>query len=170
MAAGLGKRMRSETPKHLHPLLGRRLVDWLIETALALRAEPLVVVTSPQTDDAIAHAAVAAARTALAGFDGDVLVLSGDSPLLTPDLLQRLVDAHRESEAAATLLTFEPVRTLPYGRVVRDGDGNVRAIVEDGDANEQERSIRELNSSTYVFVARELWGALDELTPDNAQG
>ena len=185
MAAGLGKRMRSETPKHLHPLLGRRLVDWVIETALALGAKPLVVVTSPQTEDTIAHVgvtvavqpeargtgdAIAAARTALAGFDGDVLVLSGDSPLLTPDLLQRLVDAHRESEAAATVLTFEPVRTLPYGRVVRDGDGNVRAIVEDGDANEQERSIRELNSSTYVFVASELWGALDELTPDNAQG
>jgi bifunctional UDP-N-acetylglucosamine pyrophosphorylase/glucosamine-1-phosphate N-acetyltransferase len=185
MAAGLGTRMRSETPKHLHPLLGRRLVDWVIETALALSVEPLVVVTSPQTEDAIGHAgvtvavqpeargtgdAVAAARTALAGFDGDVLVLSGDSPLLTPDLLQRLVDEHRESEAAATLLTFEPVRPLPYGRVVRDGDGNVRAIVEEGDANEQERTIRELNASTYVFDAGELWGALDELTPDNAQG
>jgi bifunctional UDP-N-acetylglucosamine pyrophosphorylase/glucosamine-1-phosphate N-acetyltransferase len=185
MAAGLGTRMRSEAPKHLHPLLGRRLVDWVIETALALRAEPLVVVTSPQTEDTIGHVgvtvavqpeargtgdAIAAARTALAGFDGDVLVLSGDAPLLTSELLQRLVDAHRESEAAATVLTFEPVRPLPYGRVVRDEDGNVRAIVEDGDANEQERTIRELNSSTYVFVASELWGALDELTPDNAQG
>src|SRR5207237_9475812 len=98
------------------------------------------------------------------------LCLSVHWPLLALHLLPRLVDAHREREAAATVLTFEPVRPLPYGRVVRDGDGNVRAIVEEEDANEQERTIRELNSSTYVFDAGELWGALDELTPDNAQG
>jgi bifunctional UDP-N-acetylglucosamine pyrophosphorylase / glucosamine-1-phosphate N-acetyltransferase len=185
MAAGLGTRMRSETPKHLHPLLGRRLVDWVIDTAVALRAEPLVVVTSAEAEEAIADAgvtvavqpeargtgdAVATARTALAGFAGDVLVLSGDSPLLTPELLERLVGAHRESGAAATVLTFEPARPLPYGRIVRDGKGNVRAIVEEGDANEQERAIRELNGSTYVFDVSELWAALDELTPDNAQG
>jgi bifunctional UDP-N-acetylglucosamine pyrophosphorylase/glucosamine-1-phosphate N-acetyltransferase len=185
MAGGLGTRMRSETPKHLHPLLGRRVVDWVIEAALALRAKPLVVVTSPETKDAIGGAgiirviqpealgtgdAVAAAREELAGFEGDVLVLSGDSPLLTPELLEGLLEAHRESGAAATVLTFEPVQPLPYGRIVRDGQGKVRAIVEEADATEEERKIRELNSSTYVFDAGELWRALDELKPDNAQG
>jgi len=177
--------MRSETPKHLHPLLGKRLVDWVIDAVRALGPEPLVVVTSPETQDAIAGDgitvavqpeargtgdAIAAARGALDGFEGDVLVLSGDSPLLTPELLEGLIAKHRESRAAATVLTFEPVRPLPYGRILRDDEGNVRAIVEEGDATEQERAIRELNSSTYVFDARELWGALDALKPDNVQG
>jgi bifunctional UDP-N-acetylglucosamine pyrophosphorylase/glucosamine-1-phosphate N-acetyltransferase len=184
MAAGLGTRMRSETPKHLHPLLGKRLVDWVLDAVGAARPEPLVVVTSPETKDALAGEgvtiavqpeargtgdAVAAARSALDGFDGDVLVLSGDAPLLTPELLEGLVATHRESRAAATVLTFEPTRPLPYGRIVRDGEGNVAAIVEEGDATEAERAIRELNSSTYVFDAAELWGVLDELKPDNAQ-
>ena len=185
MAGGLGTRMRSETPKHLHPLLGRRLIDWVVDAARALRPQPLVVVASLDTAEVIAGAgitvavqpeargtgdAVAAARAALDGFEGDVLVLSGDSPLLTPELLEGLVDAHRESAAAATVLTFEPARPLPYGHVVRDAEGNVAAIVEDGDASEEERAIRELNSSIYVFDAAELWNALDELKPDNAQG
>jgi len=185
MAAGLGTRMRSDTPKHLHQLLGKRLVDWVIDAVRPLDPGKLVVVTSPETTDALAQEsaivavqqeprgtgdAIAAARDALAGFEGDVLVLSGDAPLVTPELLQGLVDAHRKSAAAATVLTFEPGRPLPYGRIVRDADGNVRAIVEEGDATEEERAIRELNSSTYVFDAAELWGALDKLKPDNFQG
>jgi bifunctional UDP-N-acetylglucosamine pyrophosphorylase/glucosamine-1-phosphate N-acetyltransferase len=185
MAGGLGTRMHSETPKHLHPLLGRRLVDWAIDAARALDPDRLVVVTSPETEDAISGDgitvavqpkargtgdAVAAARPALAGFEGAVLVLSGDAPLLTPELLQALVNAHRESSAAATVLTFEPIRPLPYGRIVRDAEGNVRAIVEERDASAGEREIREVNSSTYVFDATELWAALDQLKPDNVQG
>jgi bifunctional UDP-N-acetylglucosamine pyrophosphorylase/glucosamine-1-phosphate N-acetyltransferase len=177
--------MRSETPKHLHPLLGKRLVDWVIDAVRPLDPVPLVVVTSPETTDALAGEgvavavqqeargtgdAVAAARDALGGFEGDVLVLSGDAPLVTPELLEGLVDTQRRNAAAATVLTFEPVRPLSYGRIVRDADGSIRAIVEEGDATEEERAIRELNSSTYVFDAAELWGALDELKPDNVQG
>ena len=146
MAAGLGTRMRSEKPKHLHQLLGKRLVDWVIDAVRPLDPGKLVVVTSPETTDALAQEsaivavqqeprgtgdAIAAAREALAGFEGDVLVLSGDAPLVTPELLQGLVDAHRKSAAAATVLTFEPGRPLPYGRIVRDADGNVRTIVEE---------------------------------------
>ena len=185
MAGGLGTRMKSETPKHLHPLLGRRVVDWVVEAAHATSADPVVVVTSPETEGAISGDgvtvavqpeargtgdAVATAREALAGFDGDVLVLSGDSPLLPPELLQALVEAHRREHAAATLLTFEPNRPLPYGRVLRDSDGTVRAIVEEDDATDDERSVRELNAATYVFDAAELWRALENLQPDNAQG
>jgi bifunctional UDP-N-acetylglucosamine pyrophosphorylase/glucosamine-1-phosphate N-acetyltransferase len=184
MAGGLGTRMRSETPKHLHPLLGRRVVDWVIDAAQALGPDRLVVVTSPETQDAIAGDgitvavqpeargtgdAVAAAHPALDGFEGDILVLSGDSPLLTPELLEDLVAAHRDGEVAATVLTFEPDRAMPYGRIVRDDDGTVEAIVEEGDATDEQRRIRELNSSTYVFSASELWAALDGLRPDNAQ-
>jgi bifunctional UDP-N-acetylglucosamine pyrophosphorylase / glucosamine-1-phosphate N-acetyltransferase len=184
MAGGLGTRMHSKTPKHLHPLLGRQVVDWVIDAARALGPDRLVVVTSPETQDAIAGDgitvalqpeargtgdAAAAAHPALEGFEGDILVLSGDSPLLTPELLERLVESHRAGEAAATVLTFEPDRPLPYGRIVRDGDGQVEAIVEERDATDEQRRIGELNSSTYVFSARELWAALNGLEPDNAQ-
>jgi bifunctional UDP-N-acetylglucosamine pyrophosphorylase/glucosamine-1-phosphate N-acetyltransferase len=185
MAAGLGTRMRSETPKHLHPLLGRRMVDWVVDAAGALGPAPLVVVTSPETEAAMSGDGVtvavqreprgtgdaaAAARSALEGFDGDVLVLSGDSPLLTRELLEALVDAHRESDASATVLTFEPEQPLPYGRIVRDGGGHLRAIIEEADASDEEREIRELNASTYVFDATDLWNAVDGLKPDNVQG
>jgi bifunctional UDP-N-acetylglucosamine pyrophosphorylase/glucosamine-1-phosphate N-acetyltransferase len=177
--------MRSETPKHLHPLLGKRLIDWVLDAVRPLDPEPLILVTSPETEDALTGEgvtvavqveargtgdAVATARGTLDGFDGDVLVLSGDAPLLTPELLESLVAKHRGSGASATVLTFEPVRPLPYGRIVRDAEGNVRGIVEEGDATKQERAIGELNSSTYVFDATELWAALDGLKPDNAQG
>jgi bifunctional UDP-N-acetylglucosamine pyrophosphorylase / glucosamine-1-phosphate N-acetyltransferase len=184
MAGGLGTRMRSETPKHLHPLLGRRMVDWVVHATRAVGPDPLVVVTAPETKDAFdadltvavqpeargTGDAVAAAREALTGFDGDVLVVSGDSPLLTPELLQALVAEHGQAGAAATVLTFEPDRPLPYGRIVRDDRGAVRAIIEERDASEAERAIRELNSSTYVFAARELSASLDRLEPDNVQG
>jgi bifunctional UDP-N-acetylglucosamine pyrophosphorylase / glucosamine-1-phosphate N-acetyltransferase len=183
MAGGLGTRMRSETPKHLHPLLGRRMVDWVVHATRAVGPDPLVVVTAPETKDAFdadltvavqpeargTGDAVAAAREALTGFDGDVLVVAGDSPLLTPELLQALVAQHRQARAVATVLTFEPDRPLPYGRIVRDDRGAVRAIVEEGDASEAERAIPELNSSTYVFAAPELWASLDRLEPDNVQ-
>jgi len=188
MAAGQGTRMRSSSPKHLHPLLGRPLVAWAVEAARSLAPSPLVVVTSPESREALAETlgggvtlavqpdprgtgdAVATARDALDGFDGDILVLSGDAPLLTPDELRGLLDTHRGEGAAVTLLTFEPLRPLPYGRVLRDEDGHVRRIVEEGDASEDERAIRELNSSTYVFGAGALWEALDRVEPDNSQG
>jgi bifunctional UDP-N-acetylglucosamine pyrophosphorylase/glucosamine-1-phosphate N-acetyltransferase len=183
MAGGLGTRMRSATPKHLHPVLGRRVVDWVLEAARGLGAEPLVVVASPDTRDLYEGAAVAvqerplgtgdavaSSRSALDGFRGAVLVLDAAAPLLTSELLQELVDAHRGEGAAVTILTFEPASPLPYGRVLRDASGAVREIVEDKDATPEQRAVRELNSSIYVFDAEALWTALDRLEPDNVQG
>jgi bifunctional UDP-N-acetylglucosamine pyrophosphorylase/glucosamine-1-phosphate N-acetyltransferase len=185
MAGGLGTRMRSETPKHLHLLLGKRIVDWVVDAVRPLAPDPLVVVTSPETQDVMSTPgitvavqqqargtgdAVAAARDALGGFEGDILVVSGDSPLITSELFEGLVGAHRASGAAATILTFEPERRLPYGRIIRTGAGAVAAIVEEGDATPAEREVRELNASTYVFAADGLWRALDNLNSDNVQG
>ncbi len=99
-----------------------------------------------------------------------MLVLSGDTPLLTAGLLGELVETHRQEGAAATVLTFVPDDVRAYGRVVRDSDGHVRAIVEAGDASEDELAIREVNSSIYVFRADRLWPVLDRLEPHNAQG
>jgi len=188
MAGGLGTRMKSGTPKHLHPLLGRRMVDWVLASAEPLGAEPVVVVCSPQTEDAMRASldggvtlavqaeargtgdAVASARGALARFEGDVLVLSGDTPMLRAELLADLVATHRREGAAATILAIEPDEPRPYGRIVRNDDGSVSGIVEELDATQEQRAIRELNSSIYVFRARDLWSAIERLDPQNAQG
>ncbi len=182
MAAGMGTRMKSEVPKHLHPLLGRRMVDWVIDSVRPLHPDPLVVVASPDHADAYDGVTVAvqerplgtgdAVRTARAVIpDGEtLLVVSGDTPLLTPDLLGGLVAEHTRSGAAATVLSFEPKDPRAYGRIVRDGDGGLRAIVEAADAGADELRIGEVNSSIYVFRPDKLWPALDRLEPANAQG
>jgi bifunctional UDP-N-acetylglucosamine pyrophosphorylase/glucosamine-1-phosphate N-acetyltransferase len=183
LAAGLGTRMRSETPKHLHPLLGRRLVDWVVEAVREVGPEPLVVVTSPGSEDAFENVqvavqaeprgtgdAAASARQALAGFQGDVLVVTGDAAAISGALLGRLLETHRAQGAAATVLSFKLEEPGAYGRIVRNADGALAAIVEAGDAGEDELALREVNSSIYVFSADKLWPALDRLRPENAQG
>jgi bifunctional UDP-N-acetylglucosamine pyrophosphorylase/glucosamine-1-phosphate N-acetyltransferase len=183
MAGGLGTRMKSSVPKHLHPLLGRRVVDWVLETARATGADPIVVVASPDTRDAYDGVvvavqdqargtgdAVASAQQALDGFGGSVLVLDAAAPLLTADLLDQLLAQHRARAAAVTILTIEPEQQLPYGRIVRTEDGSVSEIVEERDATEEQRAIRELNSSIYVFDAQALRDALGKVDARNAQG
>jgi bifunctional UDP-N-acetylglucosamine pyrophosphorylase/glucosamine-1-phosphate N-acetyltransferase len=188
MAAGLGTRMRSSLPKHLHTLLGRRLLDWVIAAGAPLEPAPFVVVCSPEArasldgtmPDGVVLAvqeeplgtghAVASARQALAGFGGDVLVLSGDTPLLTPELLSELVAAHRSEDRALTVLAFAPDSPRQYGRIVRDGSGALASIVEARDATADQLAIREVNSSIYVFDAGALWEAIEHLEPTNAQG
>jgi bifunctional UDP-N-acetylglucosamine pyrophosphorylase / glucosamine-1-phosphate N-acetyltransferase len=185
MAGGLGTRMRSEVPKHFHELLGRRMVDWVLEAGRASGADALVVVASPSSRDKFDAAdvtvavqerplgtgdAVRSAKAALVDFDGDVLVLSGDTPLLTGELLAELVTVHRDGGADATLLSTEPPDPRLYGRVVRAADGSVLRVAEGTDASEQELAIREVNTSIYVFRAAVLWPALDRLQPKNVQG
>jgi bifunctional UDP-N-acetylglucosamine pyrophosphorylase/glucosamine-1-phosphate N-acetyltransferase len=183
MAGGLGTRMRSTLPKHLHPLLGRRVIDWVIDAARDAGAERVVVVAAPDSADAYEGLevavqqqplgtgdAVASARGALEGFDGNLLVLDAAAPLLTGEHLGRLAAEHEREGAAVTILSFEASRPLPYGRIVRGNDGTVQQIVEDADASPEERAIRELNSSTYVFAAAPLWDALGGLNAHNAQG
>jgi bifunctional UDP-N-acetylglucosamine pyrophosphorylase/glucosamine-1-phosphate N-acetyltransferase len=175
--------MRSETPKHLHMLLGRRMVDWVIEAARGLNPDPLVVVTSPDQRDVYEGVAVAvqekprgtgdamaAARDALDGFDGDILVVSGDAAAITTEILGRLLETHRSEKAAATVLSFEREEPGSYGRIVRSEDGTLEAIVEATDATDEELELKEINSSIYVFAAAKLWPALERLEPKNKQG
>src|SRR5215510_9682066 len=160
MAAGLGTRMRSAVPKHLHPLLGRRMVDWVLASATDAGADPIVVVASPETAGAFEGLSVAiqeqplgtgdavrAARPLLEGASSDVLVLSGDVPLLTAELLAALLATHRREQATATVLSFEPDDPRRYGRIVRDREGRLARIVEAGDATPEELELREVNSS-----------------------
>jgi bifunctional UDP-N-acetylglucosamine pyrophosphorylase/glucosamine-1-phosphate N-acetyltransferase len=183
LAGGQGTRMRSATPKHLHTLLGRRMVDWVLEAARALDPDPLVVVSSPASRNAFEGVdvavqaeprgtgdALASARERLERFDGDVLVLSGDVPLLHGGLLSRLLETHRREDATATVLSFEPDEPRDYGRIVRDQDGSVREIVEASDASGEQLEIREVNSAIYVFDSARLWPALDKLDTRNTQG
>jgi bifunctional UDP-N-acetylglucosamine pyrophosphorylase/glucosamine-1-phosphate N-acetyltransferase len=188
MAAGLGTRMKSTRPKHLHPLLGRPLVLWAVEAVRGIDPDRLLVVCSPDARKELAAIlpadaeltiqeeprgtgdAVAAARPALDGFDGDVLVVPGDAPLFTPGVLGDLVAVHRASRPALTLLSVELARPLPYGRLVRDERGALVKIVEERDASEEELAIRELNASVYAFRADRLWPALEGLETDNVQG
>ncbi len=183
MAAGLGTRMRSAVPKHLHPVLGRRMVDWVLRAATDVGADPIVVVAAPQTSGdfegyevAVQEVprgtgdAVRAARAVLEGRAEHVLVLSGDAVLLTADTLRELLDAHLDAGAAATVLGIEYDDARHYGRLVRDGAGRLARIVEARDASEVELEIKETNSSIYVFRSEKLWPTLDRIEPHNAQG
>ena len=182
MAAGLGTRMKSATPKHLHPLLGWRLVDWVVEAVRPLGPDPLVVVVAPDAVEAFESMDVAVQEKPLGTGDSlraarervgnaeQLLVVSGDHPRLSSELLQQFVEEHRRSGVPATVLSFEPADPRAYGRIVRGSDGRLRQIVEHADADEAQRAIRELNSSIYVFEADKLWPALELIEPVNAQG
>jgi bifunctional UDP-N-acetylglucosamine pyrophosphorylase / glucosamine-1-phosphate N-acetyltransferase len=189
LAAGKGTRMKSRLPKLLHTACGRPLLGWSLSAVEPLTASPAVVVVPPDQPDLVAlvpdwattavqHTArgtgdaVLAGREALAGFDGDVLILNADHPLVEADTLRSLVAAHRQAAAAATLLTFQRTETIggDFGRIVRDGDGRVTAIVEVRDADAAQRDLTEVNSGYYVARSDRLWSALDRVTDHNDQG
>ena len=187
LAAGESKRMRGSRPKALHLLGGRRLIDYSVRIARALGAR-IIVVVGRGADDVraavgespdltfveqkerlgTAHALLQA-RGACGEGAGDILVLPGDQPLMSEGLLRALVDHHRSTAAAATLLTAEVEEPAGYGRVIREG-GRPVAIIEHRDATAAQRVIREIGTSTYCFDARSLWPALDRVTPQNDQG
>ena len=191
LAAGEGTRMKSRsTPKVLHELAGRSMLGHVVTAARALEPEHLVVVVGHAREQVAAHlAAVDPAATAvvqdqqngtghavrvalqhLPDLDGTVVVLPGDSPLLTPETLADLLAHHVENSAATTLLTARMPDPTGYGRVVRDDTGAVRAVVEHKDADDATRRIDEVAVSVYAFDAARLGEALGRLSTDNAQG
>ncbi|WP_194395820.1 bifunctional UDP-N-acetylglucosamine diphosphorylase/glucosamine-1-phosphate N-acetyltransferase GlmU [Microbacterium atlanticum] len=190
LAAGQGTRMKSSLPKVLHRIGGRPLVGHVLDTALALRPERVVVVVRHERDlvaEAVAGAApdvvvvdqdeipgtgraVEVALDALEDFAGDVLVLSGDVPLLEVDTLAALVRTHRDGAVAATVLSATVGDATGYGRVIRDADGAVSRIVEQKDATADEASVTEINAGVYVFQATALRTELALVGTANAQG
>jgi bifunctional UDP-N-acetylglucosamine pyrophosphorylase/glucosamine-1-phosphate N-acetyltransferase len=189
MAAGAGTRMKSAIPKVLHRIAGRSMIGLAIDTADALSPERLVVVVGHQRElvtehlaDVAPHVTVAvqerqlgtgdavrAGLAALPDITGEVVVTSGDVPLLAPETLLDLVEAHREGGNAVTILTAVVPDPTGYGRVVRDGEEVLR-IVEQADASDAELDLAEINSGIYVFDAGALAEGLSALQTRNAQG
>ncbi|HKK71879.1 MAG TPA: NTP transferase domain-containing protein [Candidatus Krumholzibacteria bacterium] len=188
LAAGKGTRMKSDLAKVLHPLGGKPLLRHVLEALAPLEPAKTVVVVGHQAGDVAAISvgagvttalqaeqlgtghAVDMARPELEGHDGVTLVLCGDVPLLRTSTIRDLVATTREKNAAATVLTAIAEDPTGYGRIVRDGDGRVRAIVEHKDATDEQRTIREYNTGTWCFDNGHLWSVLSRLDRDNAQG
>lgn len=188
LAAGKSTRMKSKTPKGLHPLLGKPLLRWAVDAAISAGATRTILVVGHQSEQVreamgadfeyvlqseqkgTGHA-VQMAQDLLQNWQGPLLVLPGDAPLLTPALLEDLLDAHARSGAAATLLTALLDDPSSYGRIVRDPDTNmVEGIVEARDATDAQLAVREISTSVYVFQPAKLFAALAQITPANAQG
>src|SRR5215203_6007639 len=190
MAAGQGTRMLSDTPKVLHRVAGKSLVEWAADAARAAGAERVVAIVRPgdgvaeglpdgvevaeQREGEGTGAAVLAARDALLGEGGSagsadpgaVVVLSADHPLITPEQLEGLLDEHESKDVRATLLTTGQLDPAGYGRIVRDSSGNVDRIFETkytDDLTPAELAVKEVNLGTYVFDAETLFDALDNV-------
>ncbi len=187
LAAGKGKRMHSDLPKVLHLLCGQPLLTYVLDALSAAGiARPIVVVG--HSADSVRTAAgggvefieqreqlgtghaVMQALPRLEGGTGPVLVLYGDTPLLQPETIHALLDLHRSSGAAATMLTAALDDPSGYGRIIRGSSGAVARIVEEAEATPDEARLREINAGTYVFDPAALREALSKLRPDNTQG
>lgn len=188
MAAGKGTRMKSDLAKVLHPIGGRPMIQYVVETAMAVGSERILTIVGHQAEAVMetlagypvefveqrellgtGHA-VMQASPHLGGYEGDMLALAGDTPLLRPETLSDMVTRHRFTQAAVTLLTARIEKPFGFGRIVRDPDGRVVRIVEEKDTRPEEKNIREVNTSTYCFQTPLLLEMLTLLKPLNQQG
>lgn len=181
--------MKSDLPKVLHPIAGKPMVVRIVDLLESLKVEKIVLVVGHGREQVMAlypndgvvkfavqheqrgtaHAVLSAEEHFL-NFNGDVLVLAGDVPLLTVASVEALIKQHTANAAAATVLTSEPPDATGYGRIVRGGDGSVKKIVEHADCTNEERAIREINTGIFMFDADALRKALHRVDSNNAQG
>lgn len=188
LAAGKGKRMKSDLPKVLHDVAGKPMVQHVIDTLRKVEIEKIVVVIGHGADlvrEKLADSdvefveqkeqlgtghAVQMAKDSLKEFDGDVVVLAGDVPLLRTETITELVREHRRTEAVGTVLTAKLPDPTGYGRIVRDSNNMISKIVEHKDASEEEKLIAEINTGTFIFNKSSLFEALDKVDNKNKQG
>jgi bifunctional UDP-N-acetylglucosamine pyrophosphorylase/glucosamine-1-phosphate N-acetyltransferase/UDP-N-acetylglucosamine pyrophosphorylase len=189
MAAGKGTRMKSELPKVLVPVCGRPMIDYVLDALAAAGISRTIVVVGYRAElvrEALAGRknvtfalqseqrgtghAVMCAREHFAGHDGPVLVVAGDSPMMQSDSLAKLLAEFERSRPACLLGTATKDDPSGLGRVVRDQDGRFLGIVEEKDATSEQKQVREVNLSCYVFHGPSLLEALDQIRTDNAQG
>lgn len=186
LAAGLGTRMKSAIPKAMHKLAGRPLIGWLLETAEDLSPEKIVVVVGPGMDDLSAavapHTAVIqkdrrgtgdairAALPALAGFNGDVLILLGDMPLITLATLRALIESRGKGpKFGLSVLGAEYEDTPAFGRIIQNIDGSLQKIVEHRDASDEEREINLCNTGAFCVDGSKLASWVEKIGTNNAQ-
>ncbi len=188
LAAGKSKRMQSETPKVLHQVCGRPMVEYVLDAARTAGVKRMIVIVGHKAEivqAALAHHrdvefalqveqrgtghAVMMAEPLLRDHDGPVLVLAGDTPLLTADSLRLLIEAHREGDAVCVVGTAETDANAGLGRIVRDEQGEFLRIVEQKDATPEEQKIREINSGCFAFDGTMLFHALQQVKPFNVQ-
>jgi len=188
MAAGKGTRMKSDLPKVLHTIGEIPLVTHVVRLAQEIGSQKIIVIVgykhelveqalvsesvefALQVEQLGTGHAVAQAQKALTGFKGNVLVLSGDVPLLTANTLNQLIKTHLDTRAVATILTADMDDPTGYGRVIRNERGDLQYIVEHKDANPNEQQIKEINSGIYVFESETLFKFLPKLQNKNVQG
>lgn len=187
LAAGKGTRMRSKLPKVLHKVGGKAMLQHVLDAADAAGAAEKIVIVGHgaelvesmvgeqgkivlQAEQLGTGHAVMQTKDALAGFTGTAMILCGDTPLLDGEELKKFYEAHVQSGAAATVLTAFMDNPFGYGRIVRDADGNVQGIVEEKDADAQQKLIKEINTGIYCLECPLMFDVLATLTCDNAQG
>lgn len=188
MAAGKGTRMKSDLPKVLHKINNRSMVHYVIDLAEKINSEKIVLIIghkkelvekeclnrkvefAVQVPQLGTGHAMQMTESVFKGYDGDILVLSGDVPLLTQESIDALIDDHQKHKAIATLLTADLEDPFGYGRIIRNKDGAVERIAEQKDASENEQNINEINVGIYIFDSKCLFNALKKIKNDNAQG
>ncbi len=189
LAAGQGKRMKSEKAKVLHEVCGQPMIRYVVDAARGAGAKTIVVVVGYAADQIRAYLqgepdilfatqteqlgtghAVKSCRPLLAGYDGPALILVGDEPLLRPQPLADLLERQQLDQAACLLGTTVLDDPTGFGRILRDSAGRFLRIVEERDCTPEERALKEVNPSCYVFELPGLWDALDQIGTSNAQG
>ena len=187
LAAGMGTRMKSKMPKVLHKVCGKPLSKWVIDASEAAGADKVCAVVGHKAEtvkevlgDVCEFAlqaeqkgtghAVMQAIDVIKNSKGEVVILNGDTPLITAETINKAIEYHKNNDNQATVITAILDDATGYGRIVRDNDGSVLKIVEQKDASKEEKKINEVNSGMYVFDAQSLVYALDKITPNNAQG
>ncbi|WP_013627203.1 NTP transferase domain-containing protein [Rubinisphaera brasiliensis] len=188
LAAGKSTRMKSETPKVLHEVCGKSMIDHVLDAVRGAGVEKIVVIVGHKADIVKAalehHAdvefalqaeqkgtghAVMMAEEALGQHEGSVLVLAGDTPLLRAESLKGLLDEQQQNNAACVVGTAVTENNAGLGRIVRDADGNFLRIVEHKDASPEELEIQEINTGCFAFDTQDLFSALKQLRPENQQ-
>jgi len=191
IAAGLGTRMKSKRAKVLHELGGSPLIAYVVRTVQVLEPQSIVTVVGYQAEEVeravLAEAgelasfvvqeqqrgtgdAVESARKVLENSQSLVLALYGDVPMIRVETLRNLIEHHNQTGAACSILSVRLENPTGYGRIIRDSNGEFRKIVEQRDANEEERQVREINSGIYCFESKALFDALRKVEPKNEQG
>ncbi|MEA1986360.1 MAG: NTP transferase domain-containing protein [Candidatus Marinimicrobia bacterium] len=188
LAGGKGTRMKSDLPKVLHRVLGETMVSRVVAQAKSIGAKKIVVVVgykkelvqdelknksvefAIQEEQLGTGHAIQMAEGNFTNWDGDILILSGDVPLLTTETIEKLIQKHKDEDADGTVLSAIFENPAGYGRIIRKEDGTYSHSVEEKDASNEEKKIKEINSGIYIFKSKHLFNYLSNIGNDNAQG